>query len=87
MDGINAKRESLKRDGKQLEVNITNLDKELDSVRVDCNGGTSCERFVENIKLKINMNVDFDNLPDVQSSINEIKAVQDMNISKQVQAV
>ena len=84
---IKTKSDSLKTLGTSLESKFTDIGNELDVAKGECSSDPSCESFIDDLKSKIRMDVDFNNLPDIQSSIDEIKDVQDKNLAQQVQTV
>ena len=69
-----------------MESRFNGIGNDLDKAKADC-GDPSCVSFIEDLKNKITMDVDFNNLPDIQSSIDDIKEVQDKDLAQQVQTV
>ena len=86
LSGIKTKSDSLKTLGTSLESRFNGIGNDLDEAKLDC-GDSSCVSFIEDLKNKITMDVDFNNLPDIQSSIDDIKEVQDKDLAQQVQTV
>lgn len=87
LSGIKTKSDSLKTLGTSLQSSFNGIGKDLEAAKVECGGDSSCDSFIDDLKNKITMDVDFDNLPDIQSSIDDIKEVQDKDLAQQVQTV
>ena len=87
LSGIKTKSDSLKTLGTSLQSSFNGIGNDLDAAKIDCGGDPSCISFIDDLKNKITMDVDFDNLPDIQSSIDDIKEVQDKDLAQQVQTV
>ena len=86
LSGIKTKSDSLKTLETSLESRFNGIGNDLDEAKLDY-GDSSCVSFIEDLKNKITMDVDFNNLPDIQSSIDDIKEVQDKDLAQQVQTV
>ena len=86
LSNIKTGSDNLKTLGSDLKTKFDNIKTDLENAKADC-GDSDCESFIDDIKNKIDMDVDFNNLPDIQSSIDEIKDVQDKNLTQQVQTV
>lgn len=87
LSDIKTKSDSLKKSGTDLKSKFDGIKNDLQAAKADCSGDLNCESFIEGVKNKIKMDVDFNNLPDIQTSIDEIKEVQDKDLAQQVQTV
>ena len=87
LDAIKSKSDNLKSNGTILKNQLNMIKANLDAARPDCKGDRNCENFIDDVKSKTNMNVNFDELPDIQSSIDDIKVVQDKNLTQQIKTV
>eukprot|EP00111_Clytia_hemisphaerica_P002874 TCONS_00008131-protein len=86
LDAIKAKSDDLKSDGSSLNNNLTTIrDTDLENAKIGCGGEPQCVALIDGFKNKITMEVNFDNLPDIQSSIDEVDEAVSLNISEQVQ--
>ena len=87
LDSIKAKSDDLKTEGTNLNNKLKDIrDTDLETAKTQCGGGPECA-IIDDFKAKIQMEVNFDDLPDIQSSIDEVNDAVDKNISQQVKIV
>jgi len=87
LENIKTESSGLRNDGTSLQNAFTGIKSDLQIAKGQCGGDSACESTIEGYKTKVQMDVNFDDLPDIQSSLDDVDEVYNLNISKNVAEV
>ena len=86
LDSIKAEKDTLEGLGTELETKINSVKTKLDDAYNSCTGSADCQQ-IKDAKNSIDVTIDFSELPDIQSTIDKIKAVQDEDLKSKINEV